>query len=120
MKLTVIVNLFCLSLINLFLSSSWILDNGDVLLASGGQDMLIRIWRLSLRNTGNGALKSSSFDPGEEIKLEEEIFCVESGEGSHHWAAMLDSVLAGHEGWVYSVCWQPRVCHGMYNCVTTS
>lgn len=87
-------------------------DAGDVLLASAGQDMLIRIWRLSSRNSGNSNHKNSSFDPKKEIKLEEEIFSVETGGVTHHWAAILDSVLAGHEGWVYSVCWHPEVSDG--------
>ncbi|XP_034242074.1 probable elongator complex protein 2 [Thrips palmi] len=84
-------------------------DAGDVLLASAGQDMLIRIWRLSPRDSGNCG-HHSSFDPKKEIKLEEEIFSIETRGVTYHWAAILDSVLAGHEGWVYSVCWHPRVC----------
>ncbi|KAE8742733.1 hypothetical protein FOCC_FOCC011764 [Frankliniella occidentalis] len=84
-------------------------DDGDVLLASGGQDMLIRIWRLSPRS---GATNVSAFDRSKEIKLEEEIFSVNSNGIISYWAATVDSVLAGHEGWVYSVCWHPRVNNG--------
>lgn len=83
-----------------------------MLLASGGQDMLIRIWRLSPRDE-KSSLQGSIFDPCKEIKLEEEIFSVESSSTSYHWAAILDSVLAGHEGWVYSVCWHPRIRKGI-------
>ncbi|KAJ1526983.1 hypothetical protein ONE63_008528 [Megalurothrips usitatus] len=84
-------------------------DNGDILLVSAGQDMLIRIWRLSPRDAKASAPKNISFDPSKEIKLEEEIFSIDFGGSTFYWAATVDSVLAGHEGWVYSVCWHPRV-----------
>lgn len=73
--------------------------------------MLIRIWRLSPRDSSKIS-RNISFDPKKEIKLEEEVFAVESNCGVHHWAAILDSVLAGHEGWVYSVCWHPKISNG--------
>ncbi|XP_066248219.1 elongator complex protein 2 [Euwallacea similis] len=56
-------------------------EKGDLLLASCSQDTFIRIWRLS------------------ETKVESsEIGLLETS---------LESVIAGHEGWVYSVQWNP-------------
>ncbi|KAK3930472.1 putative elongator complex protein 2 [Frankliniella fusca] len=87
-------------------------DDGDILLASGGQDMLIRIWRLSPRCGKTNDSSSDEFDPSKEIKLEEEIFSISSEGVDSYWAATVDSVLAGHEGWVYSVCWHPKIIDG--------
>ncbi|XP_050302290.1 elongator complex protein 2 [Anthonomus grandis grandis] len=53
--------------------------NGDLLLASCSQDSLIRIWRFS--HCGKKCLSAE---------------------------AMLETVLSGHEGWVYSVHWNPK------------
>ncbi|KAK7508595.1 hypothetical protein BaRGS_00000161 [Batillaria attramentaria] len=57
-------------------------DTGDILLASCAQDQLIRIWRLAPRSCDTGHQK--------------------------YYAVSLESVLSGHEGWIYSVQWQPH------------
>ena len=31
---------------------------------------------------------------------------------SSKYSAVLETILSGHEGWVYSVCWHPRVRQG--------
>ncbi|XP_076460767.1 elongator complex protein 2-like isoform X2 [Babylonia areolata] len=85
-------------------------DSGDVLLASCGQDSLIRLWRLSKRSTDTGAavIAISDLPPEEDIKMKEKTFSYLSAEGEkQYFAVMLESVLSGHEGWVYSVRWQP-------------
>ncbi|XP_061179769.1 elongator complex protein 2-like [Saccostrea echinata] len=86
-------------------------DNGDVMLASAGQDYLIRIWRLSRRQAGiddvNKSVQELSID--EEIKIRENTFSFIYKEKKHTFAVSLESVLSGHENWIYSIRWQPPV-----------
>ena len=53
-----------------------ILDSGDIMLASAGQDYLIRIWRLSRRQAGvDDVIKSvQQLSIDEEIKMRENTF----------------------------------------------
>lgn len=71
--------------------------NGDLLLASSSQDSFIRIWRISPKSS-----QSKDFS-GEDnlIQVEERTFKV----AEKTFVLSLDSVLQGHENWVYSVDW---------------
>ncbi|XP_043545888.1 elongator complex protein 2 isoform X2 [Chiloscyllium plagiosum] len=80
----------------------WALCDGNLLLASCSQDCLIRIWRIFIRTEST----SKSYDGGI-IKLKEDIFHVQSDKGLVTYAVTLETVLAGHENWVYGVHWQP-------------
>ncbi|XP_076053980.1 elongator complex protein 2 [Oratosquilla oratoria] len=79
------------------------LDSGDVLLASGSQDNLIRIWRFSFEkeeiNTENELI-----DDGE-LKLKDIRFTLSSEGQSKEVILNLEAVLHGHEGWVYGLHW---------------
>ncbi|KAH8401034.1 hypothetical protein KR009_002596 [Drosophila setifemur] len=81
-------------------------EGEDLLLASGSQDIFIRLWRISpcseehMRDNSIDLLKIS--DNEAEIKVEEKILQL----GEKAWFAVsLESVLYGHEGWVYGVQW---------------
>ncbi|XP_060681447.1 elongator complex protein 2 [Hemiscyllium ocellatum] len=80
----------------------WALCDGNLLLASCSQDCLIRIWRIFVRTEST----SKSCDGGI-IKLKEDIFHVQSDKGLVTYAVTLETVLAGHDNWVYGVHWQP-------------
>ncbi|XP_066479566.1 elongator complex protein 2 isoform X2 [Tiliqua scincoides] len=83
----------------------WAVCDGDLFLASCAQDCLIRIWKVH-------AVSSSLVDiQGDNtIRLKENIFTVKNYSGSDtSFAVTLDSVLAGHENWVYAIHWQPPV-----------
>ena len=67
------------------------LDQGLVVV-SGGQDSLVRMWRVERREER---------EESEELVVEEEVVVLAGEE----WSIVLESVLAGHEGWVYSVQW---------------
>ena len=69
-------------------------EDGSVMVASGGQDSLVRLWRLhrSDQNLNNEE---------DELVVKEEVFNVEGEE----WSVGVNSVLSGHEGWVYNVQW---------------
>ncbi|XP_041365470.1 elongator complex protein 2-like isoform X2 [Gigantopelta aegis] len=89
-------------------------DTGDVLLVSSAQDNLIRIWRFSKRDTDiNRSLASISDLPlDEDIKMPENIFSYCYNDKEAFCAVSLESVLSGHEGWIYSVRWHPRIKTG--------
>ncbi|CAH0604453.1 unnamed protein product [Chrysodeixis includens] len=70
-------------------------DSSTILLASSSQDTYIRLWRIQ---------KYVDEQPTTGIKVEQKVFPA-YGED---WSVKLEAVLAGHEGWVYGVQWQPR------------
>ncbi|EDW01131.1 probable elongator complex protein 2 [Drosophila grimshawi] len=85
----------------------FVYDGDDMLLASGSQDNFIRLWRIAPRSEQQvcenrmDILDFSAADSGE-IRVEEKIVQV----GKQSWYAVsLESVLYGHEGWIYGVHW---------------
>ncbi|EFA10370.2 putative elongator complex protein 2-like Protein [Tribolium castaneum] len=64
-------------------------DGKDLLLASASQDCYIRLWRF--------APQSEISEPHNVIKLKNALYKVS-----------LDTILTGHEGWIYSVHWSPK------------
>ena len=74
-------------------------EGEGLVMVSGGQDSLVRMWRLERR-------RDSRVDT-EELAVEEEVVSLAGQE----WSIVLESVLAGHEGWVYSVQWSPSSHH---------
>ncbi|MBA0725460.1 hypothetical protein Golax_022049 [Gossypium laxum] len=76
----------------------------SVLLVSSSQDKGIRIWKLTLR--GSPANTEGTYKRGEiglASYIEGPVFVA----GSFSYQISLESLLIGHEDWVYSVQWQP-------------
>ncbi|CAO1304756.1 unnamed protein product [Diamesa tonsa] len=73
-------------------------SSGDLLLASSSQDSFIRLWRISARSEGS---QRKIVDPEDVLQIEERTFKV----NNMKFALSLESVLQGHENWVYSVDW---------------
>uniref|UniRef100_A0AAX7U815 Elongator complex protein 2 n=1 Tax=Astatotilapia calliptera TaxID=8154 RepID=A0AAX7U815_ASTCA len=83
-------------------------SGGELLLASCSQDSLIRVWRLCAKSgTDTHAEDNHSI-----IKMKEDIFEVKERDKSSVYAVSLETVLAGHENWVYGVHWQPPLYQG--------
>lgn len=83
-------------------------DSGDLLLASAAQDTLIRVWRIS---------PESSKDKSDGDKL-----ALQSNQGQFSiiyenelkFRCQLETVLQGHENWVYGLHWQPSELKGEF------
>ncbi|XP_019751508.1 elongator complex protein 2 [Hippocampus comes] len=84
---------------------AWTSVGGELLLASCSQDCLIRVWRLRAKS-GHGAHSEGDRDDGV-IKMKEDVFGVEEQDEERVFAVALETVLAGHENWVYGLHWQP-------------
>uniref|UniRef100_A0A3Q0SE02 Elongator complex protein 2 n=1 Tax=Amphilophus citrinellus TaxID=61819 RepID=A0A3Q0SE02_AMPCI len=82
----------------------WASTGGELLLASCSQDALIRVWRLCAKS----GIDTRVEDNHSIIKMKEDIFEVKE----RVFAVSLETVLAGHENWVYGVHWQPPFYKG--------
>lgn len=83
------------------------LNSNQLLLASSSQDTFIRLWKISARPNVNKLSKVSLFSSQDDIQTEERIFTVKCDSGkSLCYAVTLESVLFGHDGWVYGVHWK--------------
>ncbi|XP_072561842.1 elongator complex protein 2 [Paramormyrops kingsleyae] len=87
----------------------WAAVEGGILLASCAQDCLIRIWGVFAKGAGD-----DDDDGGEDvIGLKEDTFDVQVNDGAAlRFAVTLETVLAGHENWVYGIHWQPPLVTG--------
>ncbi|KAF3707523.1 Elongator complex protein 2 [Channa argus] len=81
----------------------WASTGGELLLASCSQDCLIRVWRLCAKSGTDARTQ----DDHTIIKMKEDVFEVKEKDVSSVFAVSLETVLAGHENWVYGVHWQP-------------
>ncbi|KAA8529106.1 hypothetical protein F0562_034095 [Nyssa sinensis] len=75
-------------------------ETNSLLLVSSSQDRGIRMWKMALRSLANSKKK-------EEISLASYIEGPVLVAGSSSYQISLESLLIGHEDWVYSVEWQP-------------
>lgn len=79
-------------------------EANSILLVSSSQDKGIRIWKMTLR--GSIASNEGTYKK-EEISLASYIEGPVLVSGSSSYQISLESLLIGHEDWVYSVEWQP-------------
>uniref|UniRef100_A0A8D2J104 Elongator complex protein 2 n=2 Tax=Varanus komodoensis TaxID=61221 RepID=A0A8D2J104_VARKO len=80
----------------------WALCDGELFLASCAQDCLIRIWKMHMTSS------LVEIQDEDTVRLKDNVFSVKNSNGSDtSFAVTLDSVLAGHENWVYAIHWQP-------------
>lgn len=87
-----------------------IVDGDDLLVASSSQDTFIRLWRISPRIEKEQVFKKfSELEIGEAMQVQETRFGITMSSGKEKiFSIALESVLQGHEGWVYSVHWNRR------------
>nr|XP_058967609.1 elongator complex protein 2-like [Pocillopora verrucosa]XP_058967610.1 elongator complex protein 2-like [Pocillopora verrucosa] len=87
-------------------------DGGDLLLVSCSQDSFIRIWRISLSLKYPESDSDILQDEFKELKLTSNVFSVINEGSSKDFSVVLESVLTGHEGWIYGVHWHPAIRRG--------
>lgn len=74
-------------------------QSGDLLLASASKDTYIRLWKLGINEKS----------PQDDIQMSRKVIQLEIKPGVIcALSIILESVLAGHEGWIYSVHWHPK------------
>ncbi|XP_067267372.1 elongator complex protein 2 isoform X3 [Chanodichthys erythropterus] len=84
-------------------SVKWATKDGELWLASCSQDCLIRVWKLFAKTAAEPEHQTDAI-----IKMKENIIQVSGDE----FAVTLETVLAGHENWVYGIHWQPPCVKG--------
>jgi len=89
---------------NVFFFSTIIsnIDGGDLLLASSSQDSLIRVWRIS-QDENKQQLSTLQSTQGKFSVNFNQLF---------KFKCYLETVLQGHENWVYGLHWQEPVKEG--------
>uniref|UniRef100_A0A0A9W8Z0 Elongator complex protein 2 n=1 Tax=Lygus hesperus TaxID=30085 RepID=A0A0A9W8Z0_LYGHE len=70
-------------------------------MASSSQDGSVRVWKISLNESADPTSETES--PTHEFKMEKKSFSL----GSKSFSVALETVLLGHEGWVYAAKWFP-------------
>ncbi|KAK3784841.1 hypothetical protein RRG08_056800 [Elysia crispata] len=94
-------------------------ENGDILLASCAQDHLIRVWRLAhkteLESAPNPGKAIADMSLDEDITVKEKLITFEVRGKRICFAVYLESVLSGHENWVFSVRWKPAIKDSSHN-----
>ncbi|XP_068708874.1 elongator complex protein 2-like isoform X1 [Montipora foliosa] len=84
-------------------------DSGNLLLTSCAQDAFIRIWRISCVSKIESEMELLEHDGLQELKLTSNVFHATDRGSEKEFAVVLESVLTGHEGWIYGIDWQPAV-----------
>ncbi|KAL5234925.1 hypothetical protein ACI65C_002335 [Semiaphis heraclei] len=85
-------------------------DNlGNLFLASGSQDSVIRLWKFTIEESYNNCKSNKEFD--DTLKLESKTLNVTKQDGSDcNYMIQLETVISGHDGWIYGVHWKPNFC----------
>ena len=92
-------------------------DDGSVLLASSAQDNFIRLWKVETSSEDQSKKeKEKADDIFASLAMLDSIHSTSMSQQGHtfkyqeDWfSAILESVLYGHEDWVYSVYWHPII-----------
>lgn len=75
-------------------------DTQDLLIATGSQDNTIRLWNIS-RKTINSDERINN----DELKPKKQHFLLRDQE----YEIVLESILCGHDAWIYQVYWHPLI-----------
>lgn len=85
---------------------------GNLFLASGSQDSVIRLWKFTIGKSYNNSI--SNKEVNDTLKLESKTFNVTKQDGSDCiYMIQLETVISGHDGWIYGVHWKPNYFTGV-------
>lgn len=92
---------------------TYFLDNsGNLFLASGSQDAVIRLWKFTIEENARDTCKLNKL-LDDVIKLESKKLRVLKNDGSTCcYTIQSETVISGHDGWIYGVHWKRNVCPG--------
>lgn len=77
-------------------------------LATGSQDTYIRVYKFEKRNEIKNSIANDPESCMKMLELEAKFIKVGSTFNEHYFAVILETILAGHESWVYGVSWSPE------------
>lgn len=93
--------------------------SGNLFLASGSQDSVIRLWKFIIEQNYN--TEELNKELKNVLKLESKKLNVIKQDGSTcSYVIQLETVISGHDGWVYGVHWKPNFCKGILQNKNTS
>ncbi|KAL0268496.1 UNVERIFIED_CONTAM: hypothetical protein PYX00_010418 [Menopon gallinae] len=75
----------------------------NVYLASASQDTFIRVYKISQQNPHLRAKRIQNVQIDGELETEVKMVTIQGQTNAYHYAISLETILAGHEGWVYGV-----------------
>lgn len=88
--------------------------SGNIFLASGSQDAVIRLWKFAI--TENDSTCKPDQNLKDKLQLETKQFNVIKQDGSIcSYIIQLETVISGHDGWIYGVHWKPNCSSGIKN-----
>ncbi|VVC32544.1 Hypothetical protein CINCED_3A022921 [Cinara cedri] len=86
-------------------------NSGTLFLASGSQDSVIRLWKFTIEDNYNNSEIKKEFN--NVLKLESKNLNIIKQDGSAcSYVIQLETVISGHDGWIYGVHWKPNFCSG--------
>lgn len=91
----------------------FLVNSGTLFLASGSQDSIIRLWKFTIEENDNICQTNKELEKS--LKLESKKFNVVKNDGSvSSCVIQLETVITGHDGWIYEVHWNQNFCLGTF------
>ena len=94
-------------------------QNNTLWIATGGQDNLIRVWKISsipLQKVQEEQKRVNDLLPNEEIRLTETIFAIDDKDSTEHkkyFSVQIETILSGHEDKIFGLHWRNRITNEM-------
>ncbi|BDA40643.1 Elongator complex protein 2 [Coccomyxa sp. Obi] len=99
-------------------------EEGGLLLASASQDKLVRIWAIqpALQLTGHSSNTENGQVPEKDLARSIARYAPQPTfvAAERTFSVAMDALLVGHEDWVFSAVWQPRMVAGTTPCLLTA
>lgn len=88
-------------------------DSGNLFLASGSQDSVIRLWKFTKENHDDTCELNNEHN--NTLRLESKKMDIIKEDGSIcSYVIQLETAISGHDGWIYGVHWKPSFNLGIF------